>query len=250
MGDHARAPSFKRARIALGRAQHRAAFMNVVSLVPSVTETLSAWGVAPIACTKYCERPDLHHVGGTKNPEVEAIVALEPDLVVVDVQENRVEDFNALTKAGLNVLALDVVSIETMNVDLRRLAGAIGYEHAVSEVTEVSPLNRRAFVPIWRRPWMSIGADTFGSRLLEAMGITNICSELESNYPELDLSTVAEMKPDLVIVPSEPYEFDDAHLEEFANIAPAVRVDGRDLFWWGVRTPEAVKRLHEQLRSL
>ena len=221
--------------------------MNVVSLVPSVTETLSAWGVTPTACTKYCERPDLHHVGGTKNPEVEAIVALTPDLVVVDVQENRLEDYAALTDAGLNVLALDVVSIETMNVDLRRLAHAIGREDPVDAVPKVLPLNRRAFVPIWRRPWMSIGADTFGSRLLEAMGITNICCEMESNYPELDLSTVAELQPDLIIVPSEPYEFDDAHLEEFADIAPAVRVDGRDLFWWGVRTPEAMHRLHEQL---
>ena len=224
--------------------------MNVVSLVPSVTETLSAWGVTPIACTKYCERPDLHHVGGTKNPEVEAIVALEPDLVVVDVQENRLEDFAALTDAGLTVLALDVVSLETMNVDLQRLAEAVDHEHPVDEVPEVVPLNQRAFVPIWRRPWMSIGADTFGSRLLEAMGITNICSELESSYPELDLSTVAEMKPDLIIVPSEPYEFDDAHLEEFANIAPAVRVDGRDLFWWGVRTPKAMQRLHKQLAQI
>ncbi len=94
---------------------------------------------------------------------------------------------------------------------------------------------------------MSIGADTFGSRLLEAIGITNICSESESNYPELDLSTVAELQPNLIIVPSEPYEFDDAHLEEFANIAPAVRVDGRDLFWWGARTPEAIQRLHDAL---
>ena len=161
--------------------------MNVVSLVPSVTETLSAWGVTPIACTKYCERPDLHHVGGTKNPEVEAIVALTPDLVVVDVQENRLEDYAALTDAGLTVLALDVVSLETMNVDLQRLAEAVGHAHPVDEVPQVVLLNQRAFVPIWRRPWMSIGADTFGSRLLEAMGITNICSELESNYPELDL---------------------------------------------------------------
>jgi ABC-type Fe3+-hydroxamate transport system substrate-binding protein len=97
---------------------------------------------------------------------------------------------------------------------------------------------------------MSIGANTFGSRLLEAIGISNVCNEMESNYPELDLSTVAELRPDLIIVPSEPYEFDDAHLEEFTDIAPAVRVDGRDLFWWGARTPEAIKRLHEQLRSL
>jgi ABC-type hemin transport system substrate-binding protein len=224
--------------------------MRVVSLVPSVTETLSAWGVTPVACTKYCERPDLHHVGGTKNPEVKAIVDLAPDLVVVDVQENRLEDFNTLTDAGLNVLALDVVSLETMNVDLARLADAISREDPVAEVPRFSPIGQRAFIPIWRRPWMSIGADTFGSRLLEAIGINNVCNEMESNYPELDLPTVAELRPDLIIVPSEPYEFDDAHLEEFTDIAPAVRVDGRDLFWWGARTPEAIKRLHEQLRSL
>lgn len=224
--------------------------MRVVSLVPSVTETLSEWGVTPIACTKYCERPDLHHVGGTKNPDVEAIVALAPDLVVVDVQENRLEDFNALTAAGLNVLALDVVSLETMRVDLVRLAGAIGHEPTFEEVPNYSSLGQRAFIPIWRRPWMSIGADTFGSRLLEAIGITNICSEFDSNYPELDLATVAEMQPDLIIVPSEPYEFEDAHLEEFTDIAPTVRVDGRDLFWWGTRSPHAMKRLYELLHSL
>ena len=224
--------------------------MRVVSLVPSVTETLSEWGVTPIACTKYCERPDLHHVGGTKNPDVEAIVALAPDLVVVDVQENRLEDFNALTAAGLNVLALDVVSLETMRVDLVRLAGAIGHEPIFEEVTNYSSLGQRAFIPIWRRPWMSIGADTFGSRLLEAIGITNICSEFDSNYPELDLAAVAEMQPDLIIVPSEPYEFEDAHLEEFTDIAPTVRVDGRDLFWWGTRSPDAMKRLYELLHSL
>ena len=224
--------------------------MRVVSLVPSVTETLSEWGVTPIACTKYCERPDLHHVGGTKNPDVEAIVALAPDLVVADVQENRLEDFNTLTAAGLNVLALDVVSLETMRVDLVRLAGAIGHEPIFEEVPNYSSLGQRAFIPIWRRPWMSIGADTFGSRLLEAIGITNICSELDSNYPELDLATVAEMQPDLIIVPSEPYEFEDAHLEEFTDIAPTVRVDGRDLFWWGTRSPHAMKRLYELLHSL
>lgn len=223
--------------------------MKVVSLVPSVTETLSAWGITPIACTKYCERPDLQHVGGTKNPAVEAIVALAPDLVVVDVQENRLEDYAAFTDAGLNVLALDVISLESLNVGLQRLAKAVGHEHPVDEVPQVSPLNQRAFVPIWRRPWMSIGVDTFGSRLLEAIGVTNICSEMESNYPEIDLSTVTDLRPNLIIVPSEPYEFDDAHLEEFANIAPAVRVDGRDLFWWGVRTPQAMQRLHDALHS-
>jgi len=62
---------------------------RVVSLVPSVTETLVAWGVPPIACTRFCEQPDIAHVGGTKRPKLERIIELEPDLVVMCDEENR-----------------------------------------------------------------------------------------------------------------------------------------------------------------
>jgi len=223
--------------------------MRIVSLVPSVTETLSAWNATPIACTKYCERPDLPHVGGTKNPDVDEIISLAPDLVVVDVQENRLEDFTALKHAGLSVLALDVVSLETMQGDLGRLAEAAKLQFKPQPLPELAPLSLRAFVPIWRRPWMSIGAHTFGSQLLKAIGVTNIFEHSPSEYPEVDLVTVGNLLPDLIIVPSEPYEFDDEHLEEFTDIAPSIRVDGRDLFWWGVRTPAAMRRLHDKLRS-
>jgi len=221
--------------------------MRIISLVPSVTETLSAWNATPIACTKYCERPDLPHVGGTKNPDVDEIISLAPDLVVVDVQENRLEDFTALKHAGLDVLALDVVSLETMQSDLVRLAAAANVQLEPQPLPKLAPLSLRAFVPIWRRPWMSIGAHTFGSQLLHAIGVTNIFEHSPSEYPEVDLATVSDLSPDLIVVPSEPYEFDDQHLEEFAEIAPSVRIDGRDLFWWGVRTPDAMHRLHEQL---
>ena len=74
--------------------------MRVVSLVPSVTETLLAWGVDVIACTRFCEQPELLHVGGTKDPDIAAIVALAPDLVVVDREENRREDAEALDGRG------------------------------------------------------------------------------------------------------------------------------------------------------
>ena len=117
------------------------------------------------------------------------------------------------------------------------------------QLPELPALSLRAFVPIWRRPWMSIGAHTFGSQLLHAIGVTNIFEHSPSEYPEVDLAAVRDLSPDLVIVPSEPYEFEDAHLEEFTDIAPTVRVDGRDLFWWGVRTPAAMQRLHDVLRS-
>ena len=79
---------------------------RVVSLVPSVTETLLAWGVTPVACTRFCEQPDLPHVGGTKDPDVDAIVALAPDLVVMCVEENRWEDAAALSAAGLVTASL------------------------------------------------------------------------------------------------------------------------------------------------
>ena len=84
---------------------------RVVSLVPSVTETLLAWGIRPVACTRFCEQPELTHVGGTKDPAVAEIVELAPDLVVVDEEENRREDAEALAAAGVDVLALAVRSV-------------------------------------------------------------------------------------------------------------------------------------------
>jgi ABC-type Fe3+-hydroxamate transport system substrate-binding protein len=218
--------------------------MRIVSLVPSVTETLSAWGVEPIACTRFCERPDLLHVGGTKNPDIEAIVGLAPDLVVVDQQENRREDADALTAAGIRVLALDVRSVDDLADELAPLADAVGETRPDLTVPEVAPLHLSVFVPIWRRPWMTIGGQTYGSAVLSRLGITNVFGDDAVDYPQVELAEVAERQPDLVLVPSEPYEFTDAHVDELRNVAPVVRVDGQDLFWWGARTPAAFDRLH------
>ena len=77
--------------------------MRVASLVPSATESLRALGVEPIACTRFCEQPDLPTVGGTKDPDVDAIVELGPDLVVLDEEENRREDHDALVARGMPV---------------------------------------------------------------------------------------------------------------------------------------------------
>jgi ABC-type Fe3+-hydroxamate transport system substrate-binding protein len=218
--------------------------MRIVSLVPSVTETLSAWGVEPIACTRFCERPDLPHVGGTKNPDIEAIIGLAPDLVVVDQQENRREDADALSAAGLRVLALDVRSVDDLAVELAPLAEAVGINRLDLTVPEVAPLHLSAFVPIWRRPWMTIGGRTYGSEVLSRLGITNVYDDDAVDYPQVDLAAVSARAPDLVLVPSEPYEFTDTHLNELRVVAPVVRVDGQDLFWWGARTRAAIDRLH------
>lgn len=223
--------------------------VRVVSLVPSVTETLTAWGVGVAACTRFCERPDLAMVGGTKNPDIAAIVAIDPDVVVVDRQENRREDAAELEAAGLRLCVLDVTSVDDLGTELAQLAEAVGVPPREPPVPAFDAIGLSAFVPIWRRPWMTIGRQTYGSSLLAALGVTNCYGDSADHYPEVTLDDVEQRAPDAILVPSEPYTFTDAHLTDLTTIAPVLRVDGQDLFWWGSRTPAAMARLHAQLRD-
>jgi ABC-type Fe3+-hydroxamate transport system substrate-binding protein len=221
--------------------------MRVVSLVPSATETMIAWGVTPVACTRFCEQPGLRTVGGTKNPDVRAIVDLAPDLVVLDEEENRREDHDELLAAGLAVHVLAVRSVEDVAAQLPELALAVGAEPGALAPEPVLPRrDLRAFVPIWRRPWMGLGQGTYGASLLELLGIAVVPTGC-GRYDPVELEDVARETPDVVIAPSEPYSFADEHLLELGAIAPTVRVDGHDLFWWGVRTPGAARRLAAQV---
>lgn len=222
--------------------------MRAVSLVPSITESLLAWGVTPVACTKYCEQPQLHHVGGTKNPDIEAIAALAPDVVLVDRVENRKEDAEALTALGLNVVDIDVQLLSDVSSQMAIVAEAVGIKTPAIITPSAQPIERTAFVPIWRRPWMTIGAQTYGSTLLEALGIGNVFADAATDFPEVNLDDVAARQPDLVLVPSEPYEFTAEHLAELAVVGGRIiEVDGQDLFWWGTRTTAAIERLADQL---
>ena len=227
--------------------------MRVVSLVPSSTETLLALGAEVVACTRFCEQPERPHVGGTKNPDVTAIVDLAPDVVVLDQQENRREDADALRRAGLETFVSDVRDVEGALAVVHDLAALIGREPPAT--TPPRPLGRwarwrRAFVPIWRRPWMTIGPRTYGASVLRAAGWGLVPDRTEVDYPSLALGSVGEAAPDAVLVPSEPYSFAEHHLAELAAALPTVpivRVDGKDLFWWGIRTPGAVGRLADHL---
>lgn len=227
--------------------------MRVISLVPSITETLLAWSVDVVACTRFCEQPQLPHVGGTKNPDLAAIAALAPDLVVLDREENRREDADALASAGLACHVTHVLAVGDVDPELRRLAEAVGVIPPARSETATGWRklgDRPAFVPIWRRPWMTISSGTYGSSVLAELGITNVFGDHPDRYPEVDLESVARLQPHLVLIPSEPYAFDDRHEREIAEAIPAARlcrVDGRDLFWWGVRTPGALRRLADQL---
>jgi ABC-type Fe3+-hydroxamate transport system substrate-binding protein len=225
---------------------------RVVSLVPSVTETLVTWGVPPVACTRFCEQPDLAHVGGTKDPDVGAIVDLAPDLVVLCVEENRREDADALAEAGVATAALAVDGVADVAPALRMLAGLVGVDPAVVEDVgdRPAPARVRAFVPIWRRPWMSLAGGTYGSSLLAALGVANVFADAADRYPTITLDEAHARRPDVVLAPSEPYPFGERHVPQLAEVAPVVLVDGQDLFWWGARTPDALARLGAQLADV
>lgn len=216
--------------------------MRVVSLVPSITETLLAWGIEPVACTRFCEQPELPHVGGTKNPDIEAIVELAPDLVLLNDDENRIQDHDALVGAGLDVHVVRVNRVEDVPPALRVLARRLGISYESADLPAPRPITRRAFVPIWRRPYMTMGSDTYGSSLLAHVGIENVFGD-STRYPELTLDDATERAPDVVLAPTEPYPFSERHRAELETVAPVRFVDGKDLFWWGARTVDAIMRL-------
>jgi ABC-type Fe3+-hydroxamate transport system substrate-binding protein len=218
--------------------------IRVVSLVPSATETLRAWGTDPVAGTRFCEQPDLPSVGGTKNPDIDAIVGLAPDLVVMDEEENRRPDHEALVDAGLEVLALAIRSVGDLDDQLPGLAGIVGATWRPLDLGDPPPAAARAVVPIWRRPWMTLGRPTYGASLIAHLGIDVVPVD-GGPYPQIEIEAMRELRPDVVLVPSEPYAFRDGHLGELATVAPPVRVDGQDLFWWGARTRAALARLRD-----
>ncbi|HCB34761.1 MAG TPA: cobalamin-binding protein [Acidimicrobiaceae bacterium] len=237
---------------------------RVVSLVPSVTETLLAWGVTPVACTRFCEQPDIAHVGGTKNPDVAAVVALRPDLVVMEREENRLDDHAALEAAGVATEVLHVTSLDDVGPETARLAArlaelgaALSPDAGTALASGPAPTGRGvrtpgvvAFVPIWRRPWMTVNRHTYGASLLARLGVTVAFADEPQRYPEVTARRIAAAAPDVVLAPTEPYPFKPRHLAELEQFAPAHLVDGRDLFWWGARTPAALRRLAVELDEM
>lgn len=246
---------------------------RIVSLVPSLTETLLAWGVEPAGVTRFCEVEGYPLVGGTKNPDIGAIVALAPDAVLMDREENRRADAEALEEAGLRVVAVHVRSLGDVDDALARVAEVVGRRPEGPQPAgpenggpqnggpqpagaqqsggpDPGPERIPVWVPIWRRPWMTIGAETYGSSILAAAGFDNVYAGEPDPYPTVDLDAALAREPAFVLAPSEPYPFREKHRRELERVAPTVFVDGKDLFWWGSRTGAAQRRLAQLAGSL
>jgi ABC-type Fe3+-hydroxamate transport system substrate-binding protein len=236
--------------------------VRVVSLVPSATESLRALGIEPIACTRFCEQPGIPTIGGTKDPDVAAIIELEPDLVVVNDEENRFEDAARLLDAGLALHSMSPRAVTDVGSAVEALADACGVaspdafepdawqEWLAEQRAAQDPIARSVCTFVWRRPWTAAAGTTYGSSVLDLLGFANVFASEPDRYPVVTLDEVAMYHPDVVVLPDEPYPFKARHVAEVREgVAGAVPllVDGRDLFWWGVRTPDAVDRLRHTL---
>lgn len=182
--------------------------MRVVSLVPSLTEAVavSAPGVL-VGATDWCSHPaalDVVRVKGTKNPDVERIVGLAPDLVIANEEENREPDLTALREAGLDVLVTEVRDVPGAFRELDRVVSACGLRTRPRWLDEAEeawldpprPERRlRAAVPIWRRPWMVVGRDTFAGDVLARLGVDNAYASHAERYPRVPADELCAGKP-------------------------------------------------------
>ncbi len=262
---------------AAGRRVRLPAFPSrIISLVPSITETLFVLGLDErlIGVTRYCTEPSASvaakaKVGGQKNPDLKEIQSLQPDLVFANMEENRREDVGALEAMGIGVYTTYPRTVEqgiAMIRDLGRVTGteekadtiALPIETAYREISEEAKRQKplRVFCPIWRKPYMSINRDTYIHDVLQTCGGQNIFAERGDRYPKISLAEVANLESEVIFLPDEPYPFHARHLADFqpfAGFIPALRtgrvhfVDGKLLSWYGPRIGESLRILRALL---
>lgn len=258
--------------------------MRIVSLVPS--ETLSVIELANIdrlvGRTDFCEDVDqVPSIGGTKGFDVDAVLSLEPDLVLANKEENGEPRVRELIERGLNVHVSFPCSIQQSTDYLRSLAMLLGvsssspmlrFAELAGTPVELpegsSPL--KVFVPIWKEPWMTFDGRVFASDVLEVSGAHNVFSDRprryplaadlgkrrawdaakvgdrDTRYPRIELAEVVERAPDVVLLPDEPYRFSDEDRKPFEELLPEAQVHlipGKDLFWYGTQTVRSLDRM-------
>lgn len=237
---------------------------RVVSLVPSDTFTLAALGCgeALVGRTDYCELPadlvaKVPSIGGTKNPRVDDILALSPDLVLANQEENTKGDLEALVQAGVRVFLAfpkrmaDGLSLIARYARVFRVEsdprvrdllkrGYAAIREAEAHRSQTIPL--RTFCPIWMKPLMTVNGDTFMSDMLDLAGAANVFADRErryplaadlgkakplenaavggrdTRYPRVTLEEVALRAPELVILPDEPHPFTEADAAVFRDL--------------------------------
>lgn len=240
---------------------------RIVSLVPSITETLFELGLGSsiVGVTDFCIFPaeipaGIARVGGTKTPAVGRIRSLDPDLIHMNLEENLARHANEL-RSFCRLFVTEPKSVQ----DVAALIADLGELHdcrvAASRILEDLRIEvAKAFTgaefsfacPIWKDPWMWCGGDTYVSNLVASAGGRNVLAGWR-RYPQLALGEVIERSPQLIFLPDEPYEFSEADRCELEASAPGAAIIGPfpgHLFTWhGSRTLAGLRWLRETLES-
>ena len=269
---------------------------RVVSLVPSETESVCALAGLErlVGRTDFCEEPAgtierVPSVGGTKKCDVGRVLALAPDLVLANKEENGRADVEALIAAGLTVHVSFPCTVRESVEYLESLAELLHVERSHDAIREArEALERaearalpsvRACVPIWREPWMSFDGRTFASDVLRLAGAENVfadrprrfplaaeldpsrealpaerTAERDTRYPRFGLDELRARDPEIVLLPDEPYAFGEADVAALLDAGFAreriALVSGKDLFWYGVRPTGALARVAARIDAL
>lgn len=251
--------------------------MRLVSLCPSTTRLIFDLGRGGdlVGITKFCIHPaeavaGIEKVGGTKDPKIERILALKPDLVLLNREENRREDWEALDQAGISCH----LSFPRTVADCRALVADLGgLLHAEAKATQIlsaiddsaeraqKAASQNPNVPfaylIWRKPWMTVNSKTYISKLLSDAGGLNVFADAEQDYPAITAQQIAAAKPRMILLSSEPFPFKQKHIDELAAATGLPKaqihlVDGELLSWHGSHTADgldyAVRLFHQDVK--
>lgn len=224
--------------------------MRIVSLVPSLTEALvSVHADRIVGATDWCTHPptlETTRVRGTKNPNLAAIHALKPDVVIANKEENRELDVRRLRDAGVQVWVTDIRTVPAAVSSMQRLFDALGWVRPEwldrAEALWCGPLpsiTQRVAIAIWRDPWMVVGSDNFTTDLVRRLGWENVYADHADRYPKVSLDDLDGSGADLILLPDEPYVFTPDDGPEAFEQTPTRLISGRLLTWYGPSLLEA-----------
>lgn len=227
---------------------------RVVSLVPSITEALAATRPESlVGATDWCTHPadlDVTRVRGTKNPNLDTIRSLQPDIVVANKEENRELDVRRLRDSGIEVWVSEIETVPAAFAAYDELFDdVLGWERPtwLEEARalwtgDLPAVRARVAVPIWRDPWMVVGSRTFTGDLLRRLGFDNVYDDADGRYPKVELAELDARGADVILLPDEPYVFTADDGPEAFTTATRL-VSGRLITWYGPSMIEAHNEL-------
>lgn len=187
---------------------------RIVSLSPAMTEVVFSLGAGDkiVGVTTYCDFPEqakeITKVGDFSHPSIERIVALKPDLVIVNLPEQK-RTQRELEKLGINIFVSSPTSLADIYQELAQIGKTLGQKRQADSLIEYMKHNlqnitkedaKRVFVEISPRPIITIGAVTFLNDIIERAGGTNIFKDLEKDYPVVNQEAVIMRDPEIIIV--------------------------------------------------